>query len=72
MPIFVKKGLSFSYSPPISLNRNNFLIKESLHEVLKVSEFFKDLRLIFQQIYPSKFTKIINKTHIVLIPSSRL
>jgi hypothetical protein len=56
----------------IGLNSKNPLVEEALNKILKITKFLKHLRLVLEQINPSKLTKIINKTDIVFITINRL
>jgi hypothetical protein len=50
---------------PVSLHSKNFLIKETLNMMLKITKFLKHIRFLLKEIYPSELAVIINKTHIV-------
>lgn len=71
---FCKERMEFLISPPkkICLHGENFAIKLFLNHSLKFMEFLKNLRFIFQQIDPSKFTVIINEANIILFSPNRL
>ena len=67
-----KKGVQPLVFPiPINLHGNNLAIKETFNMSLKEIKFLKDIGFIFEQIYPAKLAKIINKTDIVFLPSYR-
>ena len=56
---------------PIGLHGNDLAIKETFNMSLKRTKFLKDIRFIFEQIYPAKLAKIIDKTVIVFLSSYR-
>ena len=55
----------------ICLHGNNFAIKQSFNMGLKKVKLLKYIRFIFEQIYPTKFAEIIDKTDIVFLPAYR-
>ena len=67
-----KKGVQPLVLPtPIGLHGNDLTIKQTFNMSLEKTKFFKDIRFIFEQIYPTKLAEIINKTDIVFLPSYR-
>jgi hypothetical protein len=68
----VKERIKFLiFTFPIGLHSNNFAIKKAFNESLKFSQSLENLILEFNKIDLSKFTIVINKTHIILIPTRR-
>ena len=68
----LKESIKFFILPsPIYLHKKDFLIKKAFYHVLKFMETLKHFRFMFQQIYPSKFTKIINEANIKIILANR-
>jgi hypothetical protein len=47
------------------------MIKEPLYKGMKFLESLEDLRLVFKEINPSKFAKIIDKTDIIFKTANR-
>jgi hypothetical protein len=69
---FVKETVDFFiFSTPISLHGDNFPIKFSFNKLLKIQEYLINLRLLFQQIDPNKFIKVINKPYIIAMFANR-
>jgi hypothetical protein len=56
---------------PISLHGNDFPIQQAFNKFLKVNEVLKNFRFVSKKVNPSKFAKIINKAHIVIVSSNR-
>jgi hypothetical protein len=69
----LKKELRAWYSPPppISLDSTNFSVELTFNKMLEIIATLKNLILISQQIYPNKFTKVVNKAHIIRVPTYR-
>jgi hypothetical protein len=49
----------------VGLHGHYFGVKLSLYHVLEFGKFLKHLRFKSKKVYPSKFTKIMDKTSIV-------
>jgi hypothetical protein len=62
-----KRSLLFHTPLPIGLNINDFAAKHPLDKLLKLKKIFGHLRFMTKEINSSKFTIIINKTHIVFL-----
>jgi hypothetical protein len=62
----------FILTSPGSLHGNNFTINKSLNKSLEFLEFLEDLVLVFWEVDPSKFAKIVNETHIIFKSSNDL
>jgi hypothetical protein len=52
-------------SSPIGLDCYGLSIKQSLNKILKITKALENLRLMLDQVDPSKFAKIINKACII-------
>jgi hypothetical protein len=61
----------FILSTPISLYDDDLTIKEPLYKGLKFLEPLEELRLVFKEINPSKFTKIIDKANKIFKTTNR-
>jgi hypothetical protein len=59
----------FIFTTPFSLDGKIFFVKESFNKCLKFSNFLKNLRFKLKKINPCKFAKVINKVHIVFVPT---
>jgi hypothetical protein len=59
------------FTSPIRLNMDNFLIKEVLNMILKLHKDIKHIRFAFNKVEPSKTTKSINKSHIIVVSTNR-
>jgi hypothetical protein len=65
---FLEKRIeSLVLTPPICLHSNNFLAKESLYMMLKITKFLKHIRFLFQEINPGELAIIINQTEMIFI-----
>jgi hypothetical protein len=63
---FLKEAIEFFIlTSPISLHCNNFSIKFSLNKLLEIKKYLINIRMLLEQIYPSKFAKIIDEAYIV-------
>jgi hypothetical protein len=72
-PNFLEEGIEFLLlTTLVRLYSKNFHIKETFNKSLKLTKFLENLILVLKQIYPSKLTKIINKTDIIFVTSNRL
>jgi hypothetical protein len=68
----LKEGIQALILPtPISLHGNDFPIQQAFNKFLKVNEVLKNFRFVSKKVNPSKFAKIINKAHIVIVSSNR-
>jgi hypothetical protein len=56
---------SIAAPPPVGLDSKNFLVEETFHELLKLMKLMKHIRIIFQEINPGIFAKVINKRDII-------
>ena len=68
---FKKRVQPLVLPTPIGLHGNDLTIKQTFNMSLEKTKFFEDIRFIFEQIYPTKLAKIINKTDIVFLSSYR-
>ena len=65
-----KKGVQpLIFPTPIGLHGNYLTIKETFNMSLEKTKFLEDIRFIFEQIYPAKLAKIINKADIIFLSS---
>jgi hypothetical protein len=72
-PNFLEEGIEFMIlTTPVRLYSKNFLVKDTFNKSLEFTNFLKNLRFMLKKIYPSKLTKIINKSDIIFIVSNRL
>jgi hypothetical protein len=63
---WIGKGVQFLIPPSlIRLNNNDLAAKHSLDKLLKLKKIFRRIRFMMKEINPSKFTIIMNKTHVV-------
>jgi hypothetical protein len=68
----LEKYIEFFILPsPISLHCNNFPIELALNILLKLKKSLMNIRTLFEQIYPDKLAKSINKAYIIGIFSCR-
>jgi hypothetical protein len=67
----IKEGIElFIFTTPVCLHCDDLSIKKSLNKGLKFMELLKHLRFKLNKIDPREYTKVIDKTHIILISSS--
>ena len=59
------------FTTPVGLHSDNFCVERTLNKLLKIKKDLKNIRSIFKKIDPCVFTKIINKTDIILIMTNR-
>jgi hypothetical protein len=59
-------------SSPVTLHTNDFPIKHSFNKSIKFMKFLNHLWFKLEQINSSKFTIVIHKTYIILVPSNGL
>jgi hypothetical protein len=57
---------------PIGLYGDDLFVKKAFNMVLEVIETLKNIRLLFEEINPSKFSEIIDKTHIIFVLIDRI
>jgi hypothetical protein len=65
--VFGKKIQFFILASPIGLHSNYFLIKFAFNKVHEIVKDIKDIRLLFDEMDPSEFAKIINEAHIIFV-----
>jgi hypothetical protein len=69
---FLKEGTKIPIlTTPIRLNMNNFVIQQTLNMCLKLHEDMKHIRFALNQVKPSKATKSINETDIIVVTTNR-
>lgn len=57
-------GEPFILPSPVTLDTEDFPVKQALNMSLELEKNIFNIRLVFKTINPSKFTKIIDKTDI--------
>jgi hypothetical protein len=68
----VKEGIKvIILSTPVRLDRDYFAIKHTLNEGLEFKKIVVNLRLMTQQVCPSKLTIIVNEENIISLAAKR-
>ena len=60
------------FATPIGLHGEDFSIKLSFYESLKLMKSLEHFRFMFEKIDPNEFTIVVNETHIILIFPKRI
>jgi hypothetical protein len=62
----LKEGIQLLvFTTPVSLHGDDFRIKKGTQQYFETHESVEKLRFVTQEINPSKFTVIIDETHII-------
>ena len=62
----------FILSSPVTLDCNDFLVKLTFNKFLEFLEDREDFGFELKQVYPCKFTIVINKANIIFLSSKRI